>query len=86
MYLRDVGTIQDATDIVVGYAHVNGRRTVYIPVTKRADASTLEVIHTSKLRCPRCARWRTPLPPDVQIDFVFDQSPYVVERDQRPDP
>src|SRR5579864_6212779 len=43
VYLRDIGSIQDSTDIIVGYAHVNGRRTVYIPVTKRADASTLAV-------------------------------------------
>src|SRR5712692_4582537 len=44
IYLRDVGTITDTTDIVVGFAHVDGKRTVYIPVTKRADASTLDVI------------------------------------------
>jgi multidrug efflux pump subunit AcrB len=38
VYLRDIGTIENGTDIVTAYAHVNGRRTVYIPVTKRADA------------------------------------------------
>ena len=37
--------VENGTDIVTGYAHVNGRRTVYIPVTKRADASTLAVIN-----------------------------------------
>ena len=31
-----------------GYALVNGRRTVYIPVTKRADASTLAVVNLVK--------------------------------------
>ena len=41
VYLRDVGTVEDATDIPTGYALVNGRRAVYILVTKRADASTL---------------------------------------------
>src|SRR5207244_1582053 len=41
VYLRDIGTITDTADIVVGYAHVDDKRTVYIPVTKRADASTL---------------------------------------------
>src|SRR6266702_4169055 len=40
VYLRDVGSITDTADIVVGYAHVDDKRTVYIPVTKRADAST----------------------------------------------
>src|SRR5947199_8173017 len=44
VFLRDVGTIEDSSDIITGYAEVNGRRTVYIPVTKRADASTLSVV------------------------------------------
>src|SRR5579862_1811468 len=44
VYLRDIGSIDDATDIITAYAHVNGKRTVYIPVTKRSDASTLAVI------------------------------------------
>jgi len=39
VYLRDIGIVEVATDIISGYAQVNGRRTVYIPVTKRADAS-----------------------------------------------
>ena len=33
--------IEDSTDIPTGYALVNGKRAVYILVTKRADASTL---------------------------------------------
>src|SRR5919205_879670 len=35
VYIRDVGTVHDATDIPSGYALVNGRRAVYILVTKR---------------------------------------------------
>ena len=78
VYLRDIGTINDSTDIVVGYAHVNGRRTVYIPVTKRADASTLDVIGRVKANLPRMREVAQAVAPDVKIDFVFDQSPYVV--------
>jgi multidrug efflux pump subunit AcrB len=78
VYLRDVGTIQDATDIIVGYAHVNGRRTVYIPVTKRADASTLEVINRVKAALPQMRAVANAVGPDVTIDFAFDQSPYVI--------
>ena len=63
------------TDIIVGYAHVNGKRTVYIPVTKRADASTLDVIRRVGRRCRPCEASR---PEDVKIDLVFDQSRYVV--------
>src|SRR5204863_3464429 len=75
VYLRDVGTITDTADIVVGYAHVDDKRTVYIPVTKRADASTLSVIQNVRQALPRM---RNAAPEDVKIDLVFDQSGYVV--------
>src|SRR5713226_9595624 len=75
VYLRDVGTITDSTDVVVGYAQVNGKRTVYIPVTKRADASTLDVIRNVRQALPAM---RNVAPEDVKIDLVFDQSRYVV--------
>src|SRR5436305_2450803 len=45
VYLRDIGAVENGTDIVTGYAQVNGRRTVYIQVTKRSDASTVDVIN-----------------------------------------
>jgi peptidoglycan/xylan/chitin deacetylase (PgdA/CDA1 family) len=42
--IRDVASVSDSTDIPTAYALVNGRRAVYIPVTKRPDASTLTVL------------------------------------------
>src|SRR5690349_17327551 len=74
VYLRDVGTIADATDILTAYAHVNGRRTVYIPVTKRASASTLSVIDEIKAAIPNLKKL---VPSDIDIRLDFDQSPYV---------
>ncbi len=74
VYLRDIGTIADATDILTAYAHVNGRRTVYIPVTKRASASTLSVINEIKQALPDLKKL---LPPDMDVRLDFDQSPYV---------
>jgi len=75
VYLRDVGTITDTADIVVGFAHVDGKRTVYMPVTKRADASTLDVIRAVRQALPAM---RTVAPEDVSVDLAFDQSRYVV--------
>src|SRR5438093_1863684 len=75
VYLRDVGTINDTADIDVGYAHVDDKRTVYIPVTKRADASTLDVIRNVRQALPAM---RNVAPEDVKIDLVFDQSRYVI--------
>jgi multidrug efflux pump subunit AcrB len=74
VYLRDVGTIADATDILTAYAHVNGRRSVYIPVTKRATASTLSVIDEVKAALPDLKKL---LPPDMDVRLDFDQSSYV---------
>ena len=48
MFVRDVAAVEDSSDIQTGIALVNGRRTVYIPVTKRADASTVTVVNLVK--------------------------------------
>ena len=53
---------------------MNGRRTVYIPVTKRADASTLSVVSLVKESLPK---FQAVLPPGVKVSYEFDQSPYV---------
>lgn len=74
VYLRDIGTIENGTDLVTAYAHVNGKRTVYIPVTKRSDASTLAVINAVKAAIPR---FKNAVPEDVDVRLEFDQSPYV---------
>jgi multidrug efflux pump subunit AcrB len=74
VYLRDVGSVKDFMDAPTGYALANGRRAVYILATKRADASTLSVIHNIKEALPKM---QEALPPDIQVSFEFDQSPYV---------
>ncbi|WP_165231602.1 efflux RND transporter permease subunit [Aquisphaera insulae] len=74
VYLRDVATVQDSTDTTTGYALVNGRRAVYILVTKRADASTLTVVNNVKAALPSM---QAVLPDDIKVSFEFDQSPTV---------
>src|SRR5262245_52809051 len=74
VFIRDVGRVENSTDILTGYALVNGRRTVYIPVTKRADASTLDVVNRVKSELPKM---QTLVPDDIKVSFEFDQSTYV---------
>jgi multidrug efflux pump subunit AcrB len=74
VYLRDLGSVENGTDIVTAYAHVDGRRTVYIPVTKRSDASTLAVISAVKAALPV---FKKVIPDDVDVQLAFDQSGYV---------
>jgi multidrug efflux pump subunit AcrB len=75
VFVRDVAKIEDASDLVTSYALANGLRTVYIPVTKRADASTLEVVRLVK---ENIAKFQAVLPEGVKVSFEFDQSPAVV--------
>jgi multidrug efflux pump subunit AcrB len=72
--VRDVARVEDGADVVYNIAMVNGRRTVYMPVTKRPDASTLTVVNGLKAALPRM---RSLVPEDIHIDFEFDQSVYV---------
>src|SRR6516165_4240586 len=75
VYLRDVATIHDDVDITYGYALVNGRKSVYLPIIKKDTGSTLTVVadvHKSmKL-------FRDAVPKDVTVNFEFDESPTVV--------
>lgn len=75
LYLRDVATIEDGADLTAGYALVNGKRSVYLPIAKSADASTWEVVQNLKKALPR---FQSLLPDDVKISYEFDQSAYVI--------
>jgi multidrug efflux pump subunit AcrB len=74
VYLHDVGVIQDSTDIPTGYALVNSRRAVYIPVTKRPDASTVVVVNEVKKSLPY---FQSLVPEDIKVTYELDQSQYV---------
>jgi multidrug efflux pump subunit AcrB len=74
VHLRDIGYVEDSTDIVTSYALANGRRAVYIPVTKRADASTLAVVNRVKAALPQ---FKELVPDDIAVSFEMDQSVYV---------
>lgn len=76
VYLRDIAEIKDDTDITTGYALVNGRRAVYMAISKQASASTLSVVDGIKKSLPYM---QSLLPEDIQVGFEFDQSVYVTE-------
>jgi len=76
VFLRDVATVEDAADVTVGYALINGKRSVYIPVTKTADASTMDVVNSLKKKLPEM---QALLPDYVKLKYEFDQSVYVIE-------
>ncbi|AUD02716.1 efflux RND transporter permease subunit [Spirosoma pollinicola] len=75
LMLKDVATIEDGADITQGYVLVNGKRSVYLPITKSSDASTWEVVQNLKAALPR---FQALLPEDVKLTYTFDQSVYVI--------
>ncbi len=75
IFVHDVGKVSDAADITIDYALVNGRRSVYIPVVKTADASTWDVVKGLKAKLPEI---QTLLPEDVHVSYEFDQSVFVI--------
>ncbi|MBX9688831.1 MAG: efflux RND transporter permease subunit, partial [Candidatus Obscuribacterales bacterium] len=74
VYLRDIATVTDASDILAGYALYNGRRTVYVPLIKRADASTVSVVNALK---DHLKSMQDLLPKNVNLSYHFDQSKHV---------
>ncbi len=77
VYVRDIGTVEDSADAPAGYALANGRRAVYILATKRADASTMSVIHNIKNALPGMKEALGKDGKGIDVAFTFDQSPYV---------
>lgn len=75
VFVRDLATVDNGADVTTGYALINGKRSVYIPVTKRADASTWDVVQSVKKALPEM---QAAIPPDIKISYEFDQSGYVV--------
>jgi len=74
VFIRDVATVADSADVTTSYALANGKRTVYLPVTKRAEASTLEVVKKVRAALPDFQKL---LPPGIKVSFEFDQTPVV---------
>lgn len=75
VFVHDVAAVDNGADITSGYALINGKRSVYIPVTKRADASTWDVVQRVKAALPDM---QAAIPPDIKVSYEFDQSGYVI--------
>ena len=76
VFLRDIASVEDSSDLTTSFALVNGHRTVYIPVTKRSDASTLSVVELVKTNL---GKFQSVVPEDVKVSFEFDQTPVVLQ-------
>ncbi|HXB43997.1 MAG TPA: efflux RND transporter permease subunit, partial [Puia sp.] len=75
VYIKDIATVSMGSDVTTSYALINGKRSVYIPVTKRADASTWDVVQNVR---KGLGDMQAAIPPDIKVSYEFDQSGYVI--------
>ncbi len=73
VFLKDVGTAADSTQVQVNVVRVNGRRSVYVPILKQAGANTLAVLDGIREAVPKLKG----IPADLDIKLLFDQSLYI---------
>ena len=71
IYLRDVGNVEDSSQIQTNIVRINGRRQVYIPIYRQPGENSLAIVQAIKdLIEPIEARLSQP----VKLRVVFDQS------------
>src|SRR5574341_1529531 len=73
IFVRDIGTAADSAAIQTSIVRVNGRESVYIPVTKQEGANTLAVADGVRERIPKL----TEVPAGATVKFLYDQSLYI---------
>jgi len=73
--IRDIGTASDSTAVQTSIVRVNGRDSVYIPITKQEGANTLNVADGVRSRIPKL----TEIPAGASVKFIYDQSLYIRE-------
>jgi len=72
--MSDVGTLQDAHALQYNVVHVNGQRSVYLPVMKQGgDSNTIAVVDGVR----KTVTHLVDVPPAMKTNVVFDQSRFV---------
>src|SRR5579875_2444179 len=72
--MSDVGRLKDAHALQYNVVHVNGQRSVYLPVMKQGgDSNTIAVVDGVR----QTVQHLVDVPPAMKTDVVFDQSRFV---------
>jgi multidrug efflux pump subunit AcrB len=72
--MSDVGQLKDAHALQYNVVHVNGQRSVYLPVMKQGgDSNTIAVVDGVR----KTVTHLVDVPPAMKTDVVFDQSRFV---------
>ncbi|HUY17956.1 MAG TPA: efflux RND transporter permease subunit [Candidatus Binataceae bacterium] len=71
--MRDIGRVEDSSQIQYNQVLINGRPSVYIPILRQAGANTISVVDGVKKLLPHIFA----LPPGMKLKTIFDQSVYI---------
>jgi multidrug efflux pump subunit AcrB len=77
VYLRDVGHVEDTSQIQSNVVRVNGKRQVYIPIYRQPGANSLAIVQGVQDEIEEVKQRLVDEegnPKDVSLDVVFDQS------------
>ncbi len=80
VFMRDVASVQDSSQIQSNIVRINGRRQVYIPIYRQPGANTIEIVDAiqGQLRQIReRLREMDERAQDLALEVVLDQSVYV---------
>ncbi len=76
VFLRDIGTAEDASTIQTSSVLVNGKREVFVPIYRQRGSSSLGVIEDLKKQIPDM---EARLPQGTTLQLVMDQTIAVVQ-------
>jgi multidrug efflux pump subunit AcrB len=74
VFLRDVAHVRLGAAPQTNLVRRNGRRSALLTILKSGGASTLDVVNRVRARMPSVL---ATLPPELKLDFLFDQSVFV---------
>jgi multidrug efflux pump subunit AcrB len=76
VYLGDVAQVVDGSRWRTNTVHVDGKRSVYMPLLRQTGASAIDVVDRVNAFLPELHE-RGIIPDDVNVKIAFDQSQYV---------
>jgi multidrug efflux pump subunit AcrB len=80
IFMRDVASVQDSSQIQSNIVRINGRRQVYIPIYRQPGANTIEIVDAIRGQLSRIRerlREMDERARDLALEVVLDQSVYV---------
>jgi len=80
VYMRDVASVQDSSQIQSNIVRINGRRQVYIPIYRQPGANTIQIVDAIRAQLTQInqrLREMNPRAADLALGVVLDQSVYV---------